>query len=75
MAIEWGKKLGWPTINLAPDNELIPADGVYATRTVFPSFPSTFDSVTNIGTRPTVYENYERVVENARARLSERCVR
>ncbi len=58
-----GQRLGWPTINLAPDNELIPAGGVYATRTVFPSFPSTFDSVTNIGTRPTVYENYEQVVE------------
>ncbi|MEM6704874.1 MAG: bifunctional riboflavin kinase/FAD synthetase [Acidobacteriota bacterium] len=58
-----GQRLGWPTINLAPDNELIPTDGVYATRTVFPSFPTVFDSVTNIGTRPTVYENYERVVE------------
>ena len=58
-----GQRLGWPTINLAPDNDLVPADGVYATRTVFPSFPSVFDSVTNIGTRPTVYENYERVVE------------
>lgn len=59
-----GQKLGWPTINLAPDNELLPLDGVYVTRVFFPSFPATFDSVTNIGTRPTVYENYERVVES-----------
>jgi riboflavin kinase/FMN adenylyltransferase len=59
-----GKRLGWPTINLAPDNELIPENGVYASRVHFPSFPATFDAVTNIGTRPTVYENYQRVVES-----------
>ena len=59
-----GKRLGWPTVNLAPDNALLPADGVYCTRIHFPSFPATFDSVTNIGTRPTVYENYQRVVES-----------
>ncbi len=59
-----GQKLGWPTINLAPDNELVPADGVYVSRVHFPSFPASFDCVTNIGTRPTVYENYQRVVES-----------
>jgi riboflavin kinase/FMN adenylyltransferase len=59
-----GKRLGWPTINLAPDNDLVPFDGVYASRVHFPSFPATFDAVTNIGTRPTVYENYQRVVES-----------
>jgi riboflavin kinase/FMN adenylyltransferase len=59
-----GKRLGWPTINLAPDNDLVPYDGVYASRVYFPSFPATFDAVTNIGTRPTVYENYQRVVES-----------
>jgi riboflavin kinase/FMN adenylyltransferase len=59
-----GKRLGWPTINLAADNELIPENGVYATRVHFPSFPATFNAVTNIGTRPTVYENYQRVVES-----------
>lgn len=58
-----GKSLGWPTINVAPENELLPADGVYATRVHFPSFPATFDCSTNVGTRPTLYENYERVVE------------
>ncbi|MCB1033005.1 MAG: bifunctional riboflavin kinase/FAD synthetase [Acidobacteria bacterium] len=58
-----GKRLGWPTINLTPENELLPADGVYACRAHFPSFPATFDCATNIGTRPTVYENYQRVVE------------
>ncbi len=58
-----GKRLGWPTINLAPENDLLPADGVYACQVHFPSFPATFDCATNIGTRPTVYENYQRVVE------------
>jgi riboflavin kinase/FMN adenylyltransferase len=59
-----GQRLGWPTINLAPDNKLLPADGVYAGRVFFPSYPASFDCVTNIGTRPTVYENYRRVVES-----------
>lgn len=59
-----GKRLGWPTINVAPDNKLVPLDGVYAGRAYFPGFPATFDCVTNIGTRPTVYENYQRVVES-----------
>lgn len=59
-----GKRLGWPTINLVPDHKLVPGDGVYCSRVFFPSYPATFDCVTNIGTRPTVYENYNRVVES-----------
>lgn len=59
-----GKRLGWPTINLMPDSELIPADGVYAGEVYLPSFPASFPCATNIGTRPTVYENYQRVVES-----------
>jgi len=61
-----GQKIGWPTINVAPGSEeqLIPLSGVYATRVHLPSYPATFNSVTNIGTRPTVYENYRRVVES-----------
>jgi riboflavin kinase/FMN adenylyltransferase len=59
-----GKRLGWPTINLAAENKLLPADGVYAGRVFFPSLPGSFDCATNIGTRPTVYENYQRVVES-----------
>ncbi len=59
-----GMRLGWPTINLEPENEIIPADGVYAGKVFFPSFPATFDCVSNVGTRPTVYENYQRVVES-----------
>ncbi|HVT60505.1 MAG TPA: bifunctional riboflavin kinase/FAD synthetase [Thermoanaerobaculia bacterium] len=59
-----GQRLGWPTINLAADHKLLPADGVYAGRVLFPSFPATFDCAINVGTRPTVYENYQRVVES-----------
>jgi riboflavin kinase/FMN adenylyltransferase len=59
-----GQRLGWPTINVVPENKLIPADGVYACRVFLSSYPATFDCATNIGTRPTVYENYQRVVES-----------
>ena len=59
-----GKRLGWPTINLVPDSELLPLDGVYTGQVSFPNLPGTFDCVTNVGTRPTVYESYQRVVES-----------
>lgn len=59
-----GKRLGWPTINVTPEGPLEPLEGVYATRVFFPSFPASFDAATNIGTRPTVYENYQRVMES-----------
>ncbi len=59
-----GARLGWPTINLISDNELTPCDGVYTGRVHLPSIPGTFDCVTNVGTRPTVYENHQRVVES-----------
>lgn len=59
-----GQRIGFPTLNLEVENELLPADGVYAGQAHFPSFPATFDCATNIGTRPTVYENYRRVVES-----------
>lgn len=57
-----GQRLGWPTANLEGETELVPLDGVYATRIRFEE--AELDSVTNIGTRPTVYENYRRVVES-----------
>ena len=59
-----GKRLGWPTINLLSDNEHLPSDGVYTGRVHFHSMPGTFDCVTNVGTRPTVYEHYQHVVES-----------
>lgn len=46
-----GNKLGIPTANLKTENELIPADGVYATQTEIGK--KIYGSVTNIGTNPT----------------------
>ena len=58
-----GRQLGYPTINLAPENELYPGDGVYVTRISIHSFEKAFDSVTNVGTSPTVYEDSVRTIE------------
>lgn len=58
-----GRKIGYPTINLEPENELHPADGVYVTRIAIRSFGRRFDSVTNIGRRPTVYEDIAATIE------------
>jgi riboflavin kinase/FMN adenylyltransferase len=47
----YGSKYTVPTINLARYEELIPKDGVYITCTRVAG--ETFDSVTNVGNRPT----------------------
>ncbi|MFQ5768369.1 MAG: bifunctional riboflavin kinase/FAD synthetase [Acidobacteriota bacterium] len=49
-----GRRLGFPTANLAVANELLPRSGVYATRLVVDGRPH--PSVTNIGRRPTFGE-------------------
>ena len=58
-----GRGLGWPTANLEPDNELLPADGVYLTRLRIAALGEELPSVTNVGTRPTVYAEHPRLVE------------
>ena len=48
-----GRSLGFPTINLvAPKNRILPRFGVYASRTFVGDRP--FNSITNVGTRPSV---------------------
>jgi riboflavin kinase/FMN adenylyltransferase len=47
----YGHKYTVPTINLSRYDDLVPGDGVYFTRTRVDS--ETFDSVTNVGLRPT----------------------
>jgi riboflavin kinase/FMN adenylyltransferase len=47
----YGSKYTVPTINLARYEELVPKDGVYITRTRVGQ--ECFDSVTNVGNRPT----------------------
>ena len=59
-----GRKIGFPTMNLKPDNELYPKDGVYFTSVRIASFERTFACVTNIGRRPTVYEDYATTIES-----------
>jgi riboflavin kinase/FMN adenylyltransferase len=54
-----GRVLGFPTANLCPDNELIPPKGVYATATTLDAV--VYQSITNIGSRPT-FENDETTV-------------
>jgi riboflavin kinase/FMN adenylyltransferase len=58
-----GRGLGWPTANLEVDNDLLPADGVYVTRLRIPAVDEDLPSVTNVGTRPTVYAEHPRLVE------------
>jgi len=48
-----GRKFTFPTLNLRPDQELLPARGVYITRTVLEGDTSSHRSVTNVGVRPT----------------------
>ncbi len=47
-----GKVLGFPTINLAPSDQILPPRGVYATKTLLQNGDSRL-SATNIGTQPT----------------------
>jgi riboflavin kinase/FMN adenylyltransferase len=51
----YGTRYTVPTINLAPYDELLPANGVYITSLTVGTGESseTFDAVTNVGNRPT----------------------
>lgn len=55
-----GRTMKVPTLNLAPENELIPAGGVYITRIALDGGPF-LDAVTNIGMRPTFNETSQTV--------------
>lgn len=59
-----GRKMGFPTVNVDPANDLYPEGGVYITICRFESFSRSFEGVTNIGVRPTLYENYARTIES-----------
>ncbi|MCX6971918.1 MAG: bifunctional riboflavin kinase/FAD synthetase [Verrucomicrobia bacterium] len=56
-----GKKLGFPTANLAAHNEQFPPDGVYAVRVHVGG--ELLRGVANIGSRPTVKTAGERLLE------------
>ncbi len=48
-----GRRFTFPTLNLAAEQELLPARGVYVTRTCLDGETRSHRSVTNIGMRPT----------------------
>jgi phosphoribosyl 1,2-cyclic phosphate phosphodiesterase len=48
-----GRRFTFPTLNLMPEQELLPVRGVYITRTVLEGETSSHRSVTNVGVRPT----------------------
>lgn len=53
-----GRTIGFPTLNLAAENEILPARGVYASHVRFldeedPASAALWPAVTNVGTRPT----------------------
>jgi riboflavin kinase/FMN adenylyltransferase len=48
-----GSRFTFPTLNLAAEQELLPARGVYITRTCLDGETRSHRSVTNIGVRPT----------------------
>lgn len=58
-----GRTLGFPTINLASDNELIPQNGVYVGEVRLPDRDDWLPTVVNIGYRPTFEDEMERVIE------------
>lgn len=56
-----GREIGFPTANLATDNELLPPHGVYATTVSIEG--AIYPSVTNIGLRPTFGDQTATTVE------------
>src|SRR5688500_9884325 len=57
-----GREIGFPTANLATENELLPPHGVYATAVTIDG--GLHPGVTNIGSRPTVGEQLRTTIES-----------
>jgi riboflavin kinase/FMN adenylyltransferase len=60
-----GRTLGFPTVNLAPENEVLPAQGVYAgrLRVLGAAAGAELPAVVNVGRRPTFKEGGEVLAE------------
>lgn len=54
-----GEKIGFPTINIKSENELLPLDGVYITYVNFKE--DSLPSITNIGIKPTFGETMKSI--------------
>ena len=48
-----GRRFTFPTLNMVPEQELLPTRGVYITRAYLPGEALGFRAVTNVGMRPT----------------------
>lgn len=64
-----GRQLGFPTANLQAENEVLPADGVYAGEVLFldegdPARGTRLPAVSNVGRRPT-FGDGQRVIAEA----------
>jgi riboflavin kinase/FMN adenylyltransferase len=63
-----GRELGFPTVNLVSENEVLPQSGVYAGEVVFldggdPGQGARYGAVTNVGHRPTFEDGRGLVAE------------
>ncbi len=56
-----GRELGFPTANVAMENEVLPPDGVYRVRTF--AAGRLCDGIANLGMRPTISQNAGREFE------------
>jgi riboflavin kinase/FMN adenylyltransferase len=56
-----GQKLGFPTANIATGHQQYPSDGVYAIQAAWNG--NTYEGVANLGLRPTVSDDKQRVLE------------
>ncbi len=59
-----GRKLGFPTVNIAVENELLPTTGVYVGGVQFAGEAAARPAVTNVGVRPTLEPGGPLVVES-----------
>jgi riboflavin kinase/FMN adenylyltransferase len=58
-----GSRQTVPTLNLATQAEVVPANGVYITRTLDPASGRQWNSITNIGFRPTFGPSEQLTIE------------
>jgi riboflavin kinase/FMN adenylyltransferase len=59
-----GRRLGFPTINVSVENELLPAPGVYVGGVQLAGEAALRPAVTNVGLRPTLQPGGPLVVES-----------
>jgi riboflavin kinase/FMN adenylyltransferase len=57
-----GQRLGFPTVNIEPENELVPGDGIYAAQVRLPGENAWRPAASSIGVNPT-FGGTSRVVE------------